>query len=69
MAECEYALELDPNLANAHSNIGFGKIHVGRAEETEAHILEALRLSPRDSHTHLFSPLNAARTTSFRVSN
>jgi TolB-like protein/Tfp pilus assembly protein PilF len=49
IAECEHALELDRNLAAAHSYIGLGKIIVGRAEETEAHILEALRLSPRDT--------------------
>jgi TolB-like protein/class 3 adenylate cyclase len=49
IAECEHALELDRNLAAAHSYIGLGKIFIGRAEETEAHILEALRLSPRDT--------------------
>jgi TolB-like protein/class 3 adenylate cyclase len=49
IAECEHALGLDRNLAHAHSNIGFGKIFVGRAEETEDHIAEALRLSPRDT--------------------
>ncbi len=49
IAECEHALELDRNLAHAHANIGFGKIYVGRAEESEAHIVEALRLSPRDT--------------------
>ena len=49
IAECEHALALDRNLAHAHSLIGFGKIFIGRAEETEAHILEALRLSPRDT--------------------
>jgi tetratricopeptide (TPR) repeat protein len=42
-------LELDRNLASAHAFIGFGKIFVGRAEETEAHVGEALRLSPRDT--------------------
>ena len=42
-------LALDRNLADAHSSIGFGKIFIGRAEETEAHIVEALRLSPRDT--------------------
>src|SRR5271166_6693361 len=47
IAECEHALALDRNLAHAHSSVGFGKIFVGRAEETEAHIVEALRLSPR----------------------
>jgi tetratricopeptide (TPR) repeat protein len=49
IAECEYALELDKNLATAHAYIGGGKVHLGRAEETEAHVLEALRMSPRDS--------------------
>jgi tetratricopeptide (TPR) repeat protein len=53
IAECEYALALDRNLANAHSAIGFGKILVGRAEETEAHIAEALCLSPRDTLTYV----------------
>jgi len=49
IAECEHALALDRNLASAHSFIGRGKILVGRAEETEAHVAEALRLSPRDT--------------------
>ena len=52
IAECEHALELDRNLAEAHSFIGFGKIHIGRAEETETHVGEALRLSPRDTLAH-----------------
>ena len=49
IAECEHALALDRNLASAHAIIGLGKIYIGRAEETEAHIAEALRLSPRDT--------------------
>ena len=49
IAECEHALGLDRNLAHAHSLIGLGKIYIGRAEETEAHIADALRLSPRDT--------------------
>jgi tetratricopeptide (TPR) repeat protein len=49
IAECEHALALDQNLAQAHSIIGRGKIFVGCAEETEAHVAEALRLSPRDT--------------------
>ena len=49
IAECEHALALDRNLAHAHALIGLGKIYVGRAEETEAHIADALRLSPRDT--------------------
>jgi tetratricopeptide (TPR) repeat protein len=49
IAECEHALALDRNLAQAYSVIGLGKIFIGRAEETEAHIVEALRLSPHDT--------------------
>ncbi|HWY84858.1 MAG TPA: adenylate/guanylate cyclase domain-containing protein, partial [Roseiarcus sp.] len=49
IAECEHALGLDRNLAAAHSIIGRGKTYIGRAEETEAHVGEALRLSPRDT--------------------
>jgi TolB-like protein/Tfp pilus assembly protein PilF len=48
IAECEQALVLDRNLALAHASIGLGKYSLGRAAETEAHIHEALRLSPRD---------------------
>jgi TolB-like protein len=54
IAECEHALELDRNLADAHANIGFGKIFIGRAEETESHIAEALRLSPRDTYSYIW---------------
>jgi tetratricopeptide (TPR) repeat protein len=52
IAECEHALALDRNLATAHAFIGLGKIFVGRAEETEAHLGEAARLSPRDTSAH-----------------
>jgi tetratricopeptide (TPR) repeat protein len=48
IAECERALALDRNLAAAHAFIGYAKLALGRAEETEAHSLEALRISPRD---------------------
>ena len=43
------ALAIDRNLAAAHARIGLGKIFSGRCEETEAHVLEALRISPRDT--------------------
>ena len=49
IAECEHALALDRNLANAHAIIGTGKVLIGHPEETEAHVREALRLSPRDT--------------------
>jgi TolB-like protein len=49
IAECEHALALNRNIASAHSFIGIGKVLIGHAEETEVHIGEALRLSPRDT--------------------
>jgi tetratricopeptide (TPR) repeat protein len=54
IAECEHALALDRNLAHAHSIIGRAKVFVGRAEETEAHVREALRLSPRDTMAYIW---------------
>jgi len=48
IAACERALALDRNLAEAHAWIGLAKTYIGRAMEAEMHILEALRLSPRD---------------------
>jgi TolB-like protein/class 3 adenylate cyclase len=54
IAECEHALALDRNLAHAHCLIGYGKIHIGRAEDTEAHISQALRLSPRDTMAYVW---------------
>jgi TolB-like protein/Flp pilus assembly protein TadD len=49
---CERALVLDRNLADAHGCIGMAKYFAGRAGETEAHVREALRLSPRDVVTY-----------------
>ena len=49
IAECERALAIDRNLAAAHGWIGLGKYFAGRSEEIEAHVLEALRVSPRDT--------------------
>ncbi|WP_050631074.1 adenylate/guanylate cyclase domain-containing protein [Bradyrhizobium viridifuturi] len=48
ITECEQALALDRNLAYAHGVIGLAKFYMGRATETEGHVLDALRLSPRD---------------------
>jgi TolB-like protein/class 3 adenylate cyclase len=48
IAECEHALLLDRNLARVHSAIGLAKYFMGQSAETEGHILEAFRLSPRD---------------------
>jgi TolB-like protein/class 3 adenylate cyclase len=54
IAECEHALTLDRNLASARAMIGYGKIFIGRADQTEAHIAEALRLSPRDTLAYIW---------------
>ena len=54
IAEYERALALDRNLAGAHSLMGQNKLFIGRAEETEAHVLEALRLSPRDPWAYIW---------------
>jgi TolB-like protein len=54
IAECEHALVLDRNLASAHAFIGLGKTSIGRAEEAEAHIADALRLSPRDTSAYFW---------------
>ena len=52
ICECEHALALDRHLADAHGCIGMAKYFSGRAEDTEAHIFEALRLSPRDVYAY-----------------
>ena len=49
IAECERALSIDRNLAAAHAWIGTAKFLAGRNEETEGHVLEALRISPREA--------------------
>jgi TolB-like protein/class 3 adenylate cyclase/Flp pilus assembly protein TadD len=49
IAECEQALTLDRNLAVAHAYIGLAKLVLGQGAETEPHINEAFRLSPRDT--------------------
>ena len=54
IAEYEHALALDQNLADAHGFLGNAKTLIHRAEEAEAHILEALRLSPRDTMAYIW---------------
>jgi len=54
ISECERALALDRNLGSAHMNIGLAEYFIGRVEEVEAHINEALRLSPRDTSANIW---------------
>jgi len=49
IAECVNALALDRNLSAAHRYIGVAKYFVDSGEETETHVLESLRPSPRDN--------------------
>jgi TolB-like protein/class 3 adenylate cyclase len=58
IVECDRALALDRNLAAAHAAIGLAKVFIGRAEDSEDHVREALRISPRD--TFAFSWLATA---------
>jgi TolB-like protein/Flp pilus assembly protein TadD len=48
LREFELAITIDRNLAVAHAYCGLMKFYLGRSAETEAHVAEALRLSPRD---------------------
>jgi tetratricopeptide (TPR) repeat protein len=52
--EFDQALALDRNIASAHAFIGVAKFFEGREEETEAHVQEALRLSPCDTDAHVW---------------
>ncbi len=55
IGELERALALNRNLGAAHAWIGLAKITMGRAEETEAHVIEAFRLSPADAVTFIWN--------------
>jgi tetratricopeptide (TPR) repeat protein len=55
IAECEKALELSPIFPDAIAARGLAKLFMGRAAETEGHILEALRLSPRDIFAYMWT--------------
>src|SRR3984885_10438370 len=59
IVKCEHALALDRNLAYAHAYIGIGKVFIGRPEETESQIAEALRLSPRDTMAYVWMAIAA----------
>src|SRR6476659_425107 len=48
LRELEFAITLDRNLAWAYADAGFMKVLLGRAEEAEADLTKAIRLSPRD---------------------
>jgi tetratricopeptide (TPR) repeat protein len=65
IAQFERALALNRNLAAAHFGVGHAKYCLGRPEETEPHVLEALRLSPHD--TLAFVWLGAIGMANFNI--
>jgi tetratricopeptide (TPR) repeat protein len=65
--ECEQALALNRNLADAHGALGIGKYLLGRAAETESHVKEALRLSPRDPYAFRWMHNVGAAKTQLRA--
>ena len=72
IAECERSLLLDRNLADQHVAIGWGECVLGRAEETDAYINEAFRLSlairtPIDGWRLQHSPNCFSGTTTRRL--
>lgn len=52
--ELDRALTLNPNLAFAQALIGLAKLYAGHPEETESHVREALRASPRDTDANVW---------------
>src|SRR3954452_12361298 len=48
LRESELSIVLDHNLAWAHADAGLMKLLLGRGEEAEADLTNAIRLSPRD---------------------
>ena len=54
IAQAERSLALDRNLAPSYAAIGWAKPMLGRAEETEGHIVQAFRLSPRDTFAYIW---------------
>jgi len=52
ISELEQAMNIDRNLVFASGLIGVAKIAVGRAEEVENHIANAIRVSPKDFMMH-----------------
>jgi TolB-like protein len=54
IAEHECAIQLDRNQAASYAAIGWAKPRLGRAEETDADIAKAFRLSPKDSYAFVW---------------
>lgn len=48
VAAFQKSIELNPSNAHAYAQLGHSLIFLGRAEEAEAYVLKAIKLSPRD---------------------
>jgi adenylate cyclase len=59
IARLQLALDLNPNFAWAHGNLGFALACLGRGDEAVASFNEALRLSPRDQFSFFWHYLLA----------
>lgn len=57
IAECERALALNQNQADAHAMIAVVKYFTGHALEMEGHIQEAFRIRPCDKWAHVWMAL------------
>ncbi len=54
LAECDKAIELNPNLAQAQFGRGLALVLAGLPEDAITHLEEAARLSPRDPNFYAF---------------
>ena len=58
VANCERALALEPDLADAHAAKGLAFYTVGRNGDADAALSEAVRLGPRSFEAHFFKARN-----------
>jgi tetratricopeptide (TPR) repeat protein len=54
VAALSKAVELNPNFAYGHACFGWTLAAAGRSDDAIRHIDRALRISPRDTHMHVF---------------
>jgi tetratricopeptide (TPR) repeat protein len=52
MAQCQRALEIDPNYAAAHINLGLALFQKGQLDEAVAQFQKALEINPNDAAAH-----------------
>src|SRR5262249_18446754 len=52
IAQYQRALDVDPNMADAHSEVATGYLAKGASQRAEVHYLEAARLDPKRAEVH-----------------